>query len=79
LDGSKESFDVVGCRGFLRQVIQDRWCADLSEEIFQARHLIERQPTQMAVPLLEWFCKESENSWSLNMSVLKGRRQAKAG
>jgi len=26
----------------------------------------------MAVPLLEWFCKESENSWSLNMSVLKG-------
>jgi hypothetical protein len=33
----------------------------------------------MAVPLLEWFCKESENSWSLNMSVLKGNGQAKAG
>jgi hypothetical protein len=70
LDGSNELFDVVGCRGFLWQVIQDRWCADLNN--FLARHLIERQPTQMAVPLLEWFCKESENSWSLNMSVLKG-------
>jgi len=33
----------------------------------------------MAVPLLEWFCKESENSWSLNMSVLKGWRPAQAG
>jgi hypothetical protein len=33
----------------------------------------------MANPLLEWFCKESENSWSLNMSVLKDKWQAKAG
>jgi len=24
------------------------------------RHLIERQPTQMAYPLLEWFCKKSK-------------------
>jgi len=44
---------------------------------FQVCRLIERQPTQMAVPLLEWFCKESENSWSLNMSVLKGNGRLK--
>ena len=34
----------------LRQVIQDRWRASPNEK-FWARHLIERQPTQMAVPL----------------------------
>jgi hypothetical protein len=54
LDGAQALSRVVGCRGFLGQVIQDRWCAQ-PESTIQARHLIERQPTQMAVPLLEWF------------------------
>jgi hypothetical protein len=70
LSGTQVLLKVVGCRVFPGR--PSRTVGVPGHGLKDPHwHLIERQPTQMAYPLLEWFCKKSKNSWSLNMSVLK--------